>query len=107
MENFPGVALTFTQPIDMRVSEMLTGVRGDLAIKLYGPDLPTLNRLASEIEAVVKTVPGAEDTITIRNEGVQYLRIQVDRLAAGRFGLNVEDVQNALRSLLEGRWPAP
>jgi len=52
---------------------------------------------------VVKAVPGAEDTITIRNEGVQYLKIQVDRLAAGRFGLNVEDVQNALRSLLEGR----
>ncbi|MCK6388384.1 MAG: CusA/CzcA family heavy metal efflux RND transporter [Zoogloea sp.] len=103
MDNFPGVALTFTQPIDMRVSEMLTGVRGDLAIKLYGPDLPTLNRLAGEIEAVVKAVPGAEDTITIRNEGVQYLRIQVDRLAAGRFGLNVEDVQHALRSLLEGQ----
>ncbi|TXH80582.1 CusA/CzcA family heavy metal efflux RND transporter, partial [Thauera aminoaromatica] len=103
MDNFPGVALTFTQPIDMRVSEMLTGVRGDLAIKLYGPDLPTLNRLAGEIEAVVKAVPGAEDTITIRNEGVQYLRIQVDRLAAGRFGLNVEDVQHALKSLLEGQ----
>ncbi len=103
MEDFPGIALTFTQPIDMRVSEMLTGVRGDLAIKLYGPDLPTLNRLASEIESVVKGVPGAEDTLTIRNEGVQYLRIRVDRLAAGRFGLNVEDIQNTLRSLLEGR----
>ena len=103
MENFPGIALTFTQPIDMRVSEMLTGVRGDLAIKLYGPDLPTLNHLASQIEAVVKAVHGAEDTITIRNEGVQYLKVQVDRLAAGRFGLNVEDVQNSLRSLLEGR----
>jgi cobalt-zinc-cadmium resistance protein CzcA len=51
MEDFPGIALTFTQPIDMRVSEMLTGVRGDLAIKLYGPDLRTLNRLAGEIEA--------------------------------------------------------
>ena len=103
MADFPGIALTFTQPIDMRVSEMLTGVRGDLAIKLYGPDLDTLNRLATQIESVVKAVPGAEDTITIRNEGVQYLKIQVDRLAAGRFGLNVEDVQNALRSLLEGR----
>jgi cobalt-zinc-cadmium resistance protein CzcA len=103
MTNFPGIALTFTQPIDMRVSEMLTGVRGDLAIKLYGPDLDTLNHLATQIEAVVKAVPGAEDTVTVRNEGVQYMKIQVDRLAAGRFGLNVEDVQNALRSLLEGR----
>ena len=52
---------------------------------------------------MVKAVPSAEDTITIRNEGVQYLKIQVDRLAAGRFGLNVEDVQHALRSLLEGQ----
>ncbi len=103
MENFPGIALTFTQPIDMRVSEMLTGVRGDLAIKLYGPDLRTLNRLAGEIEDVVKSIPGAEDTLTLRNEGVQYLKIRVDRLAAGRFGLNVEDIQNTLRSLLEGR----
>jgi len=103
MGDFPGIALTFTQPIDMRVSEMLTGVRGDLAIKLYGPDLRTLNRLAGEIEDVVKSIPGAEDTLTLRNEGVQYLKIRVDRLAAGRFGLNVEDVQNTLRSLLEGR----
>lgn len=103
MGDFPGIALTFTQPIDMRVSEMLTGVRGDLAIKLYGPDLRTLNRLASEIEAVVRSIPGAEDTLTLRNEGVQYLKIRVDRLAAGRFGLNVEDIQNTLRSLLEGR----
>jgi cobalt-zinc-cadmium resistance protein CzcA len=53
----------------MRVSEMLTGVRGDLAIKLYGPDLRTLNRLAGEIEDVVKSIPGAEDTLTLRNEG--------------------------------------
>ncbi|HRH72163.1 MAG TPA: efflux RND transporter permease subunit, partial [Zoogloea sp.] len=103
MGDFPGIALTFTQPIDMRVSEMLTGVRGDLAIKLYGPDLRTLNRLAGEIEDVVKSIPGAEDTLTLRNEGVQYLKIRVDRLAAGRFGLNVEDIQNTLRSLLEGR----
>jgi len=103
MGDFPGIALTFTQPIDMRVSEMLTGVRGDLAIKLFGPDLRTLNRLAGEIEAVVKSIPGAEDTLTLRNEGVQYLKIRVDRLAAGRFGLNVEDIQNTLRSLLEGR----
>lgn len=103
MEEFPGVGHSFTQPIDMRVSEMLTGVRGDLAIKIFGPDLSTLNRLAEEIEAVVKRLPGAEDTFTVKNEGVQYLRIAVDRLAAGRFGLNVEDIQNDLKSLLEGR----
>lgn len=103
MHDFPGIGYAFTQPIDMRVSEMLTGVRGDLAIKIYGPDLPTLNRLATDIEAVVKALPGAEDTFTLRNDGVQYLRISVDRLAAGRFGLNVDAIQNDLKALLEGR----
>ncbi|MBY0341926.1 MAG: CusA/CzcA family heavy metal efflux RND transporter [Rhodocyclaceae bacterium] len=103
MHDFPGIGYAFTQPIDMRVSEMLTGVRGDLAIKVYGADLTTLNRLATEIEAVVKDLPGAEDTFTLRNDGVQYLRINVDRLAAGRFGLNVDTIQNDLKALLEGR----
>jgi len=103
MADFPGIGFSFTQPIDMRVSEMLTGVRGDLAIKVFGPDLATLNHLAVEIETVVRKVPGAEDTFTLKNDGVQYLKIAVDRLAAGRFGLNVDDVQNDLKALLEGR----
>ncbi|WP_371323506.1 CusA/CzcA family heavy metal efflux RND transporter [Dechloromonas sp. ZY10] len=103
MADFPGIGFSFTQPIDMRVSEMLTGVRGDLAIKIYGPDLATLNRLAGEIVASVGRVRGAEDTFTLRNDGVQYLRIGIDRLAAGRLGLNVADLQNELKTLLEGQ----
>lgn len=102
MADFPGVAFSFTQPIDMRVSEMLTGVRGDLAIKIYGSDLDVLNRLAGEIEGVVRQVNGAEDTFTVKNEGVQYLQVKIDRLAAGRYGLNVNDIQNDLKALLEG-----
>ncbi|MCH2221835.1 MAG: efflux RND transporter permease subunit, partial [Dechloromonas sp.] len=81
MADFPGIGYAFTQPIDMRVSEMLTGVRGDLAIKIFGPDLPTLNRLAHDVETTVKKVRGAEDTFTLKNDGVQYLKIAVDRLA--------------------------
>jgi cobalt-zinc-cadmium resistance protein CzcA len=103
MADFPGIVFSFTQPIDMRVSEMLTGVRGDLAIKIFGPDLPTLNRLAGEVVATLTKVNGAEDTFTLKNDGVQYLKIMIDRLAAGRFGLNVNDIQNDLKSLLEGR----
>jgi len=103
MADFPGIGYSFTQPIDMRVSEMLTGVRGDLAIKLFGPDLATLNKLAVDIENTVKAVRGAEDTFTLKNDGVQYLKIAIDRLAAGRFGLNVDAVQNDLKALLEGR----
>jgi cobalt-zinc-cadmium resistance protein CzcA len=103
MADFPGIGYAFTQPIDMRVSEMLTGVRGDLAIKVFGPDLATLNKLAVDIENTVKAVRGAEDTFTLKNDGVQYLKIAIDRLAAGRFGLNVDAVQNDLKALLEGR----
>ncbi|MBL8403093.1 MAG: efflux RND transporter permease subunit [Dechloromonas sp.] len=103
MADFPGIGYAFTQPIDMRVSEMLTGVRGDLAIKIFGPELATLNRLAHDIETTVKKVRGAEDTFTLKNDGVQYLKVAVDRLAAGRLGLNVDDVQNDLKALLEGR----
>ena len=103
MADFPGIGVAFTQPIDMRVAEMLTGVRGALAVKIFGPDLATLNRLAGEIEATVKRVNGAQDTFTLKNDGVQYLKVAVDRLAAGRLGLNVDDIQSDLKSLLEGR----
>jgi heavy metal efflux system protein len=103
MEDFPGIDASFTQPIDMRVSEMLTGVRGDVAIKIYGTDLAELNRLASQTESLVAKLPGATDTLTIRNDGVQYLQIDIDRLAAGRFGLNAEQIQADLRRWVEGQ----
>ena len=103
LDELPGIKYSFTQPIDMRVQEMIIGVRGDLAIKVFGPDLAVLNDLAGQIEAQVKTVPGNQDVYTVQNDGVQYLRVIVDRLAAGRFGLSVEDVQDALRAQIEGQ----
>jgi len=102
VEGFPGIAHNFTQPIDMRVSEMLTGSRGDVAIKIFGPELATLNRLAGEIFRVVENVPGASDVYTQQNEGVQYLQAEIDRDAAGRFGLSADDVAALLRTQLEG-----
>jgi cobalt-zinc-cadmium resistance protein CzcA len=102
VDGFPGIAYNFTQPIDMRVSEMLTGSRGDVAIKIFGPDLATLNRLAGEIFSVVEKVPGASDVYTQQNGGVQYLQAEIDRDAAGRFGLSAEDVAMLLRTQLEG-----
>lgn len=103
MEDFPGIDAGFTQPIDMRVSEMLTGVRGDVAIKLYGNDLATLGDLAQRIETVVAGLPGATDTQTVRNDGVQYLQVRIDRLAAGRLGLSIEAIQSELRRWVEGQ----
>ncbi|WP_374360279.1 efflux RND transporter permease subunit [Pseudoduganella danionis] len=101
--SFPGINLSFTQPIEMRTSEMLSGVRGDVAIKVYGPDTGQLDALASQVVRQVQAISGSEDVLTVKNEGVQYLQVEVDRLAAGRLGLNVEQVQADLRTLIEGR----
>jgi cobalt-zinc-cadmium resistance protein CzcA len=103
MEDFPGVNPSFTQPIDMRVSEMLTGVRGDVAIKIYGSDVAQLNALASKTVDAISKLQGATDTLSIRNDGVQYLQIEIDRLAAGRFGFNAEQIQADLRRWVEGQ----
>ncbi|CAB3786217.1 Cobalt-zinc-cadmium resistance protein CzcA [Paraburkholderia ultramafica] len=103
LDQMPGISYSFTQPIDMRVSEMIIGVRGDLAIKVFGPDLNTLSDIAGKIEATMKTVSGNQDVYTVQNDGVQYLRVIVDRLAAGNYGLSVEDVQDALRVQIEGQ----
>ncbi|HEY6943472.1 CusA/CzcA family heavy metal efflux RND transporter [Dokdonella sp.] len=97
------IRYSFTQPIEMRVSEMIIGVRGDVAIKIFGPDLRTLGELAAKIDGVVRGLSGSQDVYTVQNDGVQYLRVVIDRLAAGRFGLDVEDVQDALRAQVEGQ----
>lgn len=102
IDQMPGMHYAFTQPIEMRVNEMILGVRGDLAIKIFGHDLDELNRLAQHTVKVLKGIPGSEDVYTPMNEGVQYLRISVDRLAAGRLGLDITQLQDALRTQLEG-----
>src|SRR5690606_27596553 len=101
--DFPGVDAAFTQPIDMRISEMITGARGDVAIKLFGSDLAQLGQLASRIETLLQGIVGAEDVFTARNEGVQYLQVRIDRLAAGRLGLSVDELQSSLRAMIEGQ----
>ncbi|GAO36745.1 cytochrome C peroxidase [Sulfuricella sp. T08] len=103
LKDFPGIAHSFTQPIDMRVSEMVIGVRGDVAVKVFGPDLATLNQQAEKIETVLKGIKGNEDVYRVMNDGVQYMKIEIDRLAAGRMGLTVDEIGNALRSQLEGQ----
>jgi cobalt-zinc-cadmium resistance protein CzcA len=102
LDEFPGVAYGFTQPIEMRVSEMLTGVRGDVAVKLFGPDLDVLNDYAVEIAAALRTIDGSEDVFASQNAGVQYMQLTIDRLASGRLGIDVIDLQRILRAQLEG-----
>ena len=102
LEQFPGLAYGFTQPIEMRTSEMLTGTRGDVAVKLFGSDLDELTRKGEEIATVLKTLDGSEDVFLSRNEGVQYLTVEIDQTAAGRLGLNTDDLQRMLRAQIEG-----
>ena len=103
MENFPGVEYSFTQPIAMRVSEMLTGSRGDVAVKIFGSDIEELSGLAEQMVKILSAIPGSEDAYTAKNSGVQYYRVIIDRLTAGRLGLSVDDISNALRAQVEGQ----
>ena len=102
MGNIPGVEFSFTQPIEMRTSEMLTGARGDLVVKIFGPDLEKLADLSGQINDVLAKVPGASEVFTASNDSVDYLQISIDRLAAGRLGLSVTRIQDELRALLDG-----
>jgi len=102
IDRLPGIEPTFTQPIEMRVSEMLTGSRGDLAVKIFGPDLDTLSDLAGQVQSVLTGVRGASEVMTVANDHVDYLQLDIDRAAAGRFGMPIDQLQDTLRAQIEG-----
>jgi len=102
MEQTPGIAFGFTQPIEMRVSEMLTGTRGDVAVKLFGPDLQVLNEKAAAIAEVLKSLTGASDVFAKQNEGMQFLQLSINKAAAGRLGLDSDTIETLLRAQIEG-----
>lgn len=102
IEGLPGIQPSFTQPIEMRVSEMLTGARGDLAVKIFGPDLETLGDLAGQVQHLLSGLNGASEVLTVANDSVDYLQLDIDRAAAGRFGMPVDQIQDALRAQVEG-----
>ena len=102
LDEFRGLNYGLTQPIDMRVSEMLTGSRGDVAIKLFGTDLDSLNSYAQRIAEEIEGIEGSIDTNATINEGAQYLQVSVDRLRIGRLGINADELQARLRSEIEG-----
>ena len=102
MDEIPGVALNFSQPIATRVDELLSGVRAQLAIKIFGDDLDTLARLGSEVEQVIRGSRGALDVQTEQLLGQPQLLIRIDRTAVARLGLNVEDAQDVIRTAIGG-----
>ncbi len=103
LDRFEGLDIAFTQPIDMRVSEMLTGVRAAMAIKLYGDDLQVLERLSIEIEKQVNNTKGAVDVFRGRLSGQTYLQIDVRPAVIARYGISVEDINRLVEMAVAGQ----
>lgn len=102
LQSFVGISFIFTQPIDMRISEMLTGVRGDLAIKIFGDDIATLNELSKQIREILKGVRGSSEVFTTLNEGVNYLYITPEKHIMSNVGVSVDEFAKFMKSSLEG-----
>ena len=101
-EDFLGARFNFTQPIAAAVDELLTGTKAELAMKLFGPDMGVLEQKAGEIEAVILDVPGSSDVQKDQVTGTPQLRIAVDRSAMSRYGVNVSEVQDVIRTAVGG-----
>ncbi len=99
----PGVNLVMAQPISDRVDEMVTGVRADVAVKLFGDDLDVLIDKANDVARVAHSVRGFRDSRVDRVGGQQYLNIQIDRAAIARFGLNAADVNDVIETAVAGK----
>lgn len=102
LDEFPGINYGFTQPIDMRVSEMLTGVRAAVALKLKGVDLQTLEEKAIEIESVIENTPGSVDIFRTPLTGQDYLTIRMKQDVMSTLGLTVDDVNNLIEKAVGG-----
>ncbi|MCM0044465.1 MAG: CusA/CzcA family heavy metal efflux RND transporter [Burkholderiaceae bacterium] len=100
--DLPGVQIIMNQPIAQRVDEMLTGVRSQLAIKIFGDDLNELKRLSEQVAMIVKQVPGARDIRVDRLSGQQTLTIDIDRRAIARYGINVADIHEVIETAIGG-----
>jgi cobalt-zinc-cadmium resistance protein CzcA len=103
LEHIPGIWTNFSQPIKDNVDEALAGTKGELAIKLFGPDTFVMDGKAKEIVGVLKDIRGVADLDYDHEVGMPELRIKVDRAAAARYGINVQDVQDVLETATKGR----
>ncbi len=99
LSGFPGMRMVFTQPIEMRVNEMIAGIRADVGVKLFGDDFDVLKAKAREIEAVMKGIPGAADVFVEQLTGQPVLEIEVDRDAIARHGIPAHEVLDAIAAL--------
>lgn len=103
VRKIPGNNFEFTQPIEMRFNELISGVRADVGIKVFGDDLDVMLTLAEQIERIVKAVPGAADVRIEQITGLPVLSVQMNREKMARYGLNGSDVQDAINIAIGGR----
>ena len=103
LSSIPGVQIVLSQPIAERVDEMVTGVRSQLAIKVFGDELDDLKSVSEQVARILKSVPGSRDIRIERLSGQQALTIDIDRKAIARHGLNVADVQNIIETAIGGK----
>jgi cobalt-zinc-cadmium resistance protein CzcA len=101
-ESVPGNNYEFTQPIQMRFNELISGVRSDVAVKVFGDEFDTLVQVGGAIEDIVNSIPGAADVKLEQATGLPVLTVQIDRTALARYGLNVADVQSVVRIAMGG-----
>jgi cobalt-zinc-cadmium resistance protein CzcA len=103
LSTIPGVQIVLSQPIAERVDEMVTGVRSQLAVKVFGDDLGELKRISEQVARVLRNVPGSRDIRLERLSGQQSLTIDIDRRTIARYGINVADVQAVIETAIGGR----
>ncbi len=101
VESLPGNNYEFTQPIQMRTNELISGVRADVAVKVFGDDLETLVAVARRIESTMKAISGAADVKTEPVTGLPMLTVVPDRTALARYGLNPADLQGAVGTAID------
>ncbi len=102
LAKFPGVSNAWGYPIKTRIDMLATGIRTPVGIKIMGPDLATIQQLGQQIESIMKTVPGTTSVYAERTATGRYVDIDIDRVAAGRYGLNIKDVQDIVGSAVGG-----
>lgn len=102
LDGLVGIEYVFTQPIEMRVSEMLTGVRGDLAIDIFGSDNDELEAIARQIKAILESIPGSRDVYKKANEGIEYLELEFNHQALGLHGITESEIAMFMKTLVNG-----
>ncbi len=102
LDNFVGIEYSFTQPIEMRVSEMLTGVRGDVAIDVFGDNNDVLEQIALKIKAILETIPGSSDVYKKANEGIEYFELKFNKKALGYYGIDETEIGRYMQTMITG-----